>query len=469
MFFIDRNGYARCIPNGLLGSAVDVSANAGDLSATAILIGGNSGFNMTSALTELVVYECDDCLPAYDADSDADGVTDWQEIAQDRFARLTGTKAEVNKAGSTLPTFIRATSATLDMYDPATSATYLHTVAAGWPRVASSEDAIGTQRYKYLAEPAATNKALQSADMTTSWAKTNAGDTVAADTITADATDTAHGVTQAITLTAASYTMSAFMKAGDETWGYLQDATATAAYSHFDLSDCTTGTKGAGASAARAIDYGDGWCRIAITYTGTAAAHTHEVACAHADTDIDFVGDGTTVSCSVRAVQVELGVLATSYVATTTAAVTRNADVLAYSVTGPAKSALSATVLCPSYDAPAYTWIASLSDGTSSNYSGLYLDATDVSGVYVTADGTPTVDELGTSDIYSNTLFALRGWFSPALIRLYVDATQEGSDDTSATVPTTTTLYMGGYAGGSQSGCLISDVQVYKALTMRAQ
>lgn len=115
-----------------------------------------------------------------------------------------------------------------------------------------------------------------------------------ADALKAYTSNSTHGVTQAATLTAAPYNLSCFFKAGAKTWAYLSSSTASASC-YFNLS---TGVLGTATSCTGSIDdWGNGWYRCAITFTGTLAAHTLCIQAADADTDNAFAGDGSTISC----------------------------------------------------------------------------------------------------------------------------------------------------------------------------
>lgn len=111
--------------------------------------------------------------------------------------------------------------------------------------------------------------------------------------IVAYTSNATHGITQAVTITAAAYNLSCFFKAGAKTWAWLGDSTLSAGC-YFNLS---TGVVGTATSCTGAIeDWGNGWYRCNITVAGTAVAHTFCVQAADADTDATFAGDGSTIS-----------------------------------------------------------------------------------------------------------------------------------------------------------------------------
>ena len=227
-------------------------------------------------------------------------------------------------------TFTRAASTT------STSQTFsdgtLGYVGTNVPRVSGDGGGV-------LIEEQRTNSVLQSQTLAATWTSVNlttisadgttAPDSAAtADGLVGDVTDGIHGITQGITTTAASWTASIWAKIGDKNWIYISDDTVANAYSYFNVATCSTGTKGAGATYARAEQYAGGWCRCWIMLTATAASNTFKFASASSDTDNTFAGDTATVNTWFWGAQVELGAHPTSYIPTVAASVIRYADSL---------------------------------------------------------------------------------------------------------------------------------------------
>jgi hypothetical protein len=196
-----------------------------------------------------------------------------------------------------------------------------------------------------LVEPASTNLCLQSEDINTTWGSVNA-------TPTQDTEETPDGdttnkyiklvdnggggtssvaVQQVITVAAnTKYTASVFLKADQLSFARLRAGGydgGTNGDQYFGLSGA--GTKGTASNLddSSIESYPNGWYRCSITWTqgagDTSFTFTINVANSISSNAVDR--DGTS-SIFVWGMQVEAGSIATSYIPTTTASVTRNKD-----------------------------------------------------------------------------------------------------------------------------------------------
>lgn len=205
-----------------------------------------------------------------------------------------------------------------------------------------------TKEFKgVLIENAATNLVFQSQDFdNASWSKTRT--TITANATTApDSTTTAekliedtsvttsHYISQNQTLTAnLFYTMSVYAKAAERSRivlrvGNSANWVAGTPSVGFNL---TTGTlfsvSGDSTSSGTIQPVGNGWYRCSITAQfGTTTASGGLVINLDNSTTITYTGDGTS-GAYIWGAQIETGSLASSYIKTTTAAVTRAADVI---------------------------------------------------------------------------------------------------------------------------------------------
>jgi hypothetical protein len=198
-----------------------------------------------------------------------------------------------------------------------------------------------------LVEESRTNLLLQSNQFDTTWTNTNSSETAAAGTApdgtntawelkdTADAVSTAHSLVQSPSTSFTSgvaYTFSCWMKAGTLTEGGLafpSSAFTTAINCRINLSTGAVISSSATVSAST-VPYANGWYRVIATATATATA-TGAVNIRPGNGALSYIGTGTG-TILVWGAQIEAGAFATSYIPTTTAAVTRAADVA--SITG---------------------------------------------------------------------------------------------------------------------------------------
>jgi len=123
--------------------------------------------------------------------------------------------------------------------------------------------------------------------------------------LVADSTNGVHGIYQSITLTAATWCFSIFAKKGNQDWIALADATVANTLSYFNISTGVLGTVGSAADAY-IEDWGNGWCRCCIVFTGTAASHNIQIYTAEADGDAIFSGDGVTINTYLWGAQCEV-------------------------------------------------------------------------------------------------------------------------------------------------------------------
>jgi hypothetical protein len=215
-----------------------------------------------------------------------------------------------------------------------------------------------------LVEPSGSNLAFHSSDWTSNWnAGTASGTTVvtnSAISLAPDGTATANEIyptsgntnhvrtsnsTTAITYVSGNvYTQSAFFKAGIGVGIQVQFHNpaarfAQSGYANFDLINglvsVVSGTTADTNRAARIENYGNGWYRCSYTATctssGTGVGVIPTLIAASGDTrSPSFLGTVTDYLLGWGA-QLEVAFVRTSYIPTTTAAVTRNADVISIS------------------------------------------------------------------------------------------------------------------------------------------
>jgi len=244
-------------------------------------------------------------------------------------------------------TFTRATTATYF-----NSSGVLSTAASGEARFDYNPTTLAP--LGLLIEEARTNSLLQSQNFTTTWTTTSQNasitsdtttapdGTLTADTITDDATSGIHRVSQSVTTsTTAQLVFSVFAKYNTMQWIGLSAATGTGTWAgaKFDIQNGVLGStsqQGTGwtANSSSITPVGNGWYRCVLVFTpGASGSTTFLVNCATDGTTFTTsqrgseVYSGTGSAAVIWGAQLETGAFPTSYIPTTTTALTRNADV----------------------------------------------------------------------------------------------------------------------------------------------
>ncbi len=319
----------------------------------------------------------------------------------------------------------------------------LHRVGSHWMRSEPSG---------YLNEAGVTNLALQSENLGATWTKSDVGDVIGGSVaspfgtatttsgIIGDSTDGNHGVSQAITVTAATYAFSAYFQAGTQTWARLLNAT-TGSSLYCDLSGA--GSLGATASTVSTWIERLGttnWYRCGFAFTGTAAAHTFHVRVAQANGDDSVAGNGSAVQIYAWGVQVEAQPVLSSYVATVGSTAARAADTLRYTVTEFDIDSRGISLVADIDRGVVVGGISDMlrvSDGASNNdrVNILLTSAGTAARIIVTAVAVGQTDLTGTTNTGTGGLLTIAAFANTNDVRLFVNGTVEGTPDTNATMP----------------------------------
>jgi len=224
----------------------------------------------------------------------------------------------------------RATSATR-----VNSSGLIESVASNVPRL----DYTNGSCPSILVEPQRTNVLTYSEDFTNiSWVKVDAtitsnainspNGTITADKIVESTSNSAHFTVKSFFYTG-SNTLSVFLKKGERDKIIIQLANSSSIY-YAKLVDLTNGTLLTPPSPFTNIansnikDFGNGWFRVDITLNDIILEAAFFL---YNGSSYSYTGDGTS-GAYIWGAQLEAGSYATSYIPTTSASVTRNADVI---------------------------------------------------------------------------------------------------------------------------------------------
>lgn len=326
-----------------------------------------------------------------------------------------------------------------------------------------------------LIEESRSNAAVYSNDVTgTGW--TIGGLTTSTPTTSPDGTANSvllletnttgfHRAFQAVTTTPTAWSVSAYFKPSGRDWVWLRMSDNTGIkYAWFNVTTGAVGTVESGLTAA-IYPSKNGFYRCTIT-AATAANGAAAIifGTGSADNVNSFTGD-TSKGVYFYGLQVELGAFPTSYIPTTTTALTRNADVATITGTnfsgfwnagvgGTTVTALPSTV---SGTRP----LVQFDDGTANEIIALRGNTTNPE-LYIVDGGTPQA-QIDAGTIAANTSYTLTGWWQTnfCAARLSNGARVE---DLTATIPTVTQMRIGSDGTNYLNGT-IATIYYYNVLT----
>jgi hypothetical protein len=235
-------------------------------------------------------------------------------------------------------TVTRATTPTANLSTRVNASGFIELVANNVPRLDYPLGGIANGCPALLVEPSAQNLALQSENFGTTWssvallafgsgsvlnttATLDPYGTNVADLIVANTSVTQHRVDQTTVSAAGSYTFSIFLKAAGYGFARLRIGGTGAIF------NLTTGVVSATDTGivSSIQSYGNGWYRCIASKAVSVANEIIRVNVQSTQSSADFGGDGTS-GIYIFGSQYELGAVATSYIPTTTAAITRGAE-----------------------------------------------------------------------------------------------------------------------------------------------
>ena len=377
----------------------------------------------------------------------------------------------------------------------------IESVASGIPRLDyfASGGTVGCPAL--LVEPSAQNLVFHSSDWTSNWnAGTTSGTTVvtnSAISLAPDGTATANEIyptsgntnhvrtsnsTTAVTYVSGTvYTQSAFFKAGIGVGIQVQLQGPAArftqsGYANFDLINglvfVVSGTTADTNRAARIENYGNGWYRCSYTATctsaGTGVGFAATLIAASGDTRLPSFSGTVTDYLLGWGAQLETGSVATSYIPTTTAAVTRNADVV--SVSGAVSGSIGQTE-GTIYAEVDFSRISSgrflsINTGSAANRVLFVRNSNNSTTFIVTSN---SASQCGiSSSIISNGIHKFAGAYKANDFAYYIDGVQIGVDAT-GTVPACSIVDLGNEATSTPFNDRILSAAIYTTRLTNAE
>jgi hypothetical protein len=267
-------------------------------------------------------------------------------------------------------------------------------------------------------------------------------------------------------VTLADYTISVFVKAAERSKFQISEVFTVGGNVTFDLT-AVTATSTAPAKNGKIENYGNGWYKCSATWPNLTGASTQILFTILNNSGASSYTGTSGSGLYLWGAQLELGSYSTSYIPTTTAAVTRNADVInktsVSSLIGQTEGTLYAEIKVNKLIGTASRYIFHVSDGTANNriYIAFSGSSSNVLRARIFNGGTLQCS-IDTSAITTTGTYKLALAYKNNDIVFYINGVQIGTD-TSATIPTCSRVDIGqNYAGASQFSDNVSLSTLFK-------
>ena len=326
------------------------------------------------------------------------------------------------------------------------------------------------RRWGYVGEGARTNLLLYSEQFdNAAWitvtssvsanASTSPASTSTADTVIDTVASATHRVYQSVTLAAAAHSISVYAKSAGRSWMAIR--TTGGIVSYFNIGTGVVGTKAGGHTTSTITAEGNGWYRCSVTWTDAGGATACGFDLASADSTNSYAGDGTS-GIYLWGAQLEAAPAPSSYIRTTTVAVTRGTDLLTRALTGPEGTALSTQgtmVVEFSYLGGGSNTDAnnrypiSIDDGGDSERIVIY-NQSGTHGLYVADGGVQNVGIAIPGVVAVGVVSKVAATWKLNDVQFSRDGVH-GTRDTSSTMPTLTRIGIAGDSVGGRSGYML--------------
>jgi hypothetical protein len=253
-----------------------------------------------------------------------------------------------------------------------------------------------------------------------------------------------HGFYQYQTIASGANTVSIFTKeTGRRYIAFTSDFTGTGTASYFDLQTKSVVTNGSG-HIGSVQDYGNGWLRLIVTIGASVSGSRYVTwGGSPSGTTSSYVGN-VNISQTFYGLQIETGSVATSYIPTTTAALTRGADIIYAS--GAVSGTIGQTSGTIYAEVDMRNWSASgrvvaISNGTQDGCIVIHVNADRSFTVFTNASSFNQLTMQTVSGLY-NGLHRVAFAYKKDDFAFYLNGALVSSH-TSGTVPATSQLYVG--------------------------
>lgn len=313
--------------------------------------------------------------------------------------------------------------------------------------------------------------------------------TTSGDKLIEDSTaSSTHFAAQSVSLTTGTtYTFSAFLKKGERTWARFiltNTAFSDTVSAFFDIENGVVGVTSGPVDEAKIEEYADGWFRCSVTATTNASASSSaQIYIAEGDNDTTISGDGSS-GLYVWGAQIEVGSVPTSYIPTTTATVTRSADVVSTSTATRSADdvSITGTDFSSWFNASEGTFYVDLisSGGVSNQYALSITDGTNnnrINPAFFSSSSNVSsfVMDGGVAQnsfVYETTLADTNYKFAYAFkVNDFAGCVNGGavSSDTLGTIPTVDRMQIGSLNGSLDFNGHIKDLKFYPSRLSNAQ
>jgi hypothetical protein len=271
-----------------------------------------------------------------------------------------------------------------------------------------------------------------------------------ADKLIPNTTATDHAVYQIPSVTQSiNYTYSCFAKSAGYSYLRIADGDGNGAY--FDLTNGTI--VGSLTTNPKIESIGNGWYRCSMTAITSGTSTLFAILPSSNGTTTNFAGNGTD-GVLIYGAQLEAGNYSTSYIPTTSASVTRNADVISKtgisSLIGQTEGTIFWDIYIDTPSASLHEDIFNIDGGTFGNtiYLAKLSNSTFMSEMYLSSVQQATFTKTGVTAGRHKIAFA----YANNNTAMFFDGVQVGSTDTSCSVPAMSRIQLGQGVFGPSTG-----------------